>query len=51
VRGLTKKMTEKPGQALTSTGIRAAPILNRGDVPANDATMHQDVELPDSGKK
>jgi hypothetical protein len=51
MRTLPEKTTEKPGQTHASTGIRAAPILNRDNVPANDATMHQDVEHPDSGKK
>jgi hypothetical protein len=36
--GLAEKITEKCGHDRAGSSIRQAPLLNRGSVPANDAT-------------
>jgi hypothetical protein len=44
-------MTENTARSELATSIRAVSLLNRNNVPANDATMLEDIEHPDSGKK
>jgi hypothetical protein len=53
---MAEKVTENTVYARPGTSIRAASLLNRNNVPANDATMLEDIGLediehPDSGKK
>jgi hypothetical protein len=46
-----RALLKKCRQSRANTGIPISSHLNRDNVPANDATMLEDVEHPDSGKK